>query len=157
MLELSLREALRLGHNYIGTEHILLGVVREGEGAGAAVLRGLGLEPERVRERVLARLDLLEEGRAPVRDRGPEPGPSRRRAWALSRGLALPFFRGQTEGEPPYCPGCGKGLKDNLRHVGLVAEGATADDAPVPLVCTFCKSCGFPLAWANAEALPPQG
>jgi ATP-dependent Clp protease ATP-binding subunit ClpC len=42
VLELSLREALQLGHNYIGTEHILLGLVREGEGVGAQVLQRLG-------------------------------------------------------------------------------------------------------------------
>src|SRR4028118_1853590 len=44
VLELSLREALQLGHNYIGTEHILLGLIREGEGVGAQVLVNLGAE-----------------------------------------------------------------------------------------------------------------
>ena len=53
VLELSLREALQLGHNYIGTEHLLLGIVREGEGVGALVLIGLGADLERVRGRVL--------------------------------------------------------------------------------------------------------
>lgn len=43
MLELSLREAHQLGHNYIGTEHILLGLVREGEGVAAQVLHSLGV------------------------------------------------------------------------------------------------------------------
>src|SRR5215213_8393920 len=42
VLELSLREALALGHNYIGTEHILLGLLREGQGVGAEVLVNLG-------------------------------------------------------------------------------------------------------------------
>ena len=42
VLELSLREALQLGHNYIGTEHILLGLIREGEGVAAQVLQKLG-------------------------------------------------------------------------------------------------------------------
>src|SRR6266487_4139405 len=44
ILELSLREALQLGHNYIGTEHLLLGLVREGEGVGAQVLAKLGAD-----------------------------------------------------------------------------------------------------------------
>src|SRR6476661_7981054 len=44
VLELSLREALQLGHNYIGTEHILLGLIREGEGVAAQVLVKLGAD-----------------------------------------------------------------------------------------------------------------
>ena len=52
VLELSLREALQLGHNYIGTEHILLGLVREGEGAAAQVLVKLGADLNGVRGQV---------------------------------------------------------------------------------------------------------
>ncbi len=53
VLELSLREALQLGHNYIGTEHILLGLIREGEGVAAQVLLDLGADLEKVRSAVL--------------------------------------------------------------------------------------------------------
>jgi ATP-dependent Clp protease ATP-binding subunit ClpC len=53
VLELSLREALALGHNYIGTEHILLGVVREKDGGTASVLREAGLDAETVRSALL--------------------------------------------------------------------------------------------------------
>jgi len=53
ILDLSLREALQLGHNYIGTEHILLGVIREGEGVAAQVMVKLGAELTRVRQRVI--------------------------------------------------------------------------------------------------------
>ena len=53
VLELSLREALQLGHNYIGTEHILLGLIREGEGVAAQVLLNLGADLEKVRSAVL--------------------------------------------------------------------------------------------------------
>ena len=53
VLELSLREALQLGHNYIGTEHILLGIIREGEGVAAQVLVKLGADLSRVREQVV--------------------------------------------------------------------------------------------------------
>jgi ATP-dependent Clp protease ATP-binding subunit ClpC len=53
VLELSLREALQLGHDYIGTEHILLGLVREGEGVAAQVLQKLGADLGRVRHQVI--------------------------------------------------------------------------------------------------------
>jgi ATP-dependent Clp protease ATP-binding subunit ClpC len=53
VLELSLREALQLGHNYIGTEHVLLGIVREGEGVAAQVLVSLGVDLSRVRQQVI--------------------------------------------------------------------------------------------------------
>jgi ATP-dependent Clp protease ATP-binding subunit ClpC len=53
VLELSLREALQLGHNYIGTEHMLLGLVREGEGVAAQVLQSLGADLNRVRQQVI--------------------------------------------------------------------------------------------------------
>ena len=53
VLELSLREALQLGHNYIGTEHILLGLIREGEGVAAQVLVKLSADLNRVRQQVI--------------------------------------------------------------------------------------------------------
>jgi ATP-dependent Clp protease ATP-binding subunit ClpA len=57
VLELSLREALQLGHNYIGTEHMLLGLIREGEGVAAQALVRLGADLNRVRTQVLQLLD----------------------------------------------------------------------------------------------------
>jgi len=56
VLELALREALQLGHNYIGTEHILLGLVRESEGVAARVLSNLGVDPDKVRREVVRML-----------------------------------------------------------------------------------------------------
>ncbi|MBS1905091.1 MAG: ATP-dependent Clp protease ATP-binding subunit [Actinobacteria bacterium] len=56
VLELSLREALQLGHNYIGTEHILLGLIREGEGVAAQVLVKLGADLNKVRQQVIQML-----------------------------------------------------------------------------------------------------
>src|SRR5947199_7599445 len=53
VLELSLREALQLGHNYIGTEHILLGLIRQGDGVAAQVLVKLGADLNRVRQQVI--------------------------------------------------------------------------------------------------------
>ena len=57
VLELSLRESQQLGHEYIGTEHILLGLIREGEGVAAQVLVKLGADLNRVRQQVLQLLD----------------------------------------------------------------------------------------------------
>jgi ATP-dependent Clp protease ATP-binding subunit ClpC len=56
VLELALREALQLGHNYIGTEHILLGLVRESEGVAARVLSNLDIDPDKVRREVVRML-----------------------------------------------------------------------------------------------------
>jgi ATP-dependent Clp protease ATP-binding subunit ClpC len=53
VLELSLRESVRLGHSHIGTEHILLGLIREGEGVAAQVLQKLGVSLDRVRQTVI--------------------------------------------------------------------------------------------------------
>ena len=52
-LEMSLRESVQLGHNYIGTEHILLGLIREGDGVAAQVLVKLGADLNRVRQQVI--------------------------------------------------------------------------------------------------------
>jgi ATP-dependent Clp protease ATP-binding subunit ClpC len=72
VLELSLREALQLGHNYIGTEHILLGLIREGEGVAAQVLVKLGADLSRVRQQVI---QLLSGYQGPATGR-PEQTPS---------------------------------------------------------------------------------
>ncbi len=56
VLELSLREALQLGHSYIGTEHLLLGLIREGEGVAAQVLTKLGADTNKVRQQVIQQL-----------------------------------------------------------------------------------------------------
>src|ERR1700722_6674570 len=75
VLELSLREALQLGHNYIGTEHILLGLIREGEGVAAQVLVKLGAELTRVRQQgiqLLSGYQGKETGEAGTGGRGGE-------------------------------------------------------------------------------------
>ena len=73
VLELSLREALQLGHNYIGTEHILLGLIREGEGVAAQVLVKLGADLNRVRSQVIQLLSGY-QGKEPVAQGGPAEG-----------------------------------------------------------------------------------
>ena len=80
VLELSLREALQLGHNYIGTEHILLGLIREGEGVAAQVLVKLGADLSRVRQQVIQLLSgyagSKEAGGAPTGGGSTESAPS---------------------------------------------------------------------------------
>jgi ATP-dependent Clp protease ATP-binding subunit ClpC len=65
VLELSLREALQLGHNYLGTEHILLGLIREGDGVAAQVLVSLGCDLNRARQQVIQLLH-GRQGRQPT-------------------------------------------------------------------------------------------
>src|ERR1700724_678636 len=73
VLELSLREALQLGHNYIGTEHILLGLIREGQGPAIEVLDRLGVA-DRARQEVLR---LVHSEPAPESGSGEENGAPR--------------------------------------------------------------------------------
>ncbi|HZW44485.1 MAG TPA: ATP-dependent Clp protease ATP-binding subunit [Dermatophilaceae bacterium] len=74
VLELSLREALQLGHNYIGTEHILLGLIREGEGVAAQVLVKLGADLNRVRQQVIQLLSGYQGKEPPGVGVGPAEG-----------------------------------------------------------------------------------
>lgn len=74
MLELSLRESLQLGHNYIGTEHILLGLIREGEGVAAQVLVKLGADLNRVRQAVIQLLSGYQAGKENATVGAPEAG-----------------------------------------------------------------------------------
>lgn len=68
VIELAMEEALRLGHNYVGTEHILLGLIREGEGIAAQVLTGLGVDINLMRQRVIQML-----GGYPMSGQTPQP------------------------------------------------------------------------------------
>ncbi|HEV3170637.1 MAG TPA: Clp protease N-terminal domain-containing protein, partial [Actinocrinis sp.] len=74
VLELSLREALQLGHNYIGTEHILLGLIREGEGVAAQVLVKLGADLNRVRQQVIQLLSGYSQGKEAATAGAPAEG-----------------------------------------------------------------------------------
>ncbi|MDN6814873.1 MAG: AAA family ATPase, partial [Corynebacterium variabile] len=73
VLELALREALQLGHKYIGTEHILLGLIREGEGVAAQVLVKLGADLSRVRQQVIQLLSGYEGGEPESEQASDEP------------------------------------------------------------------------------------
>jgi dihydroneopterin aldolase len=89
VLELALRESMHLGHNHIGTEHILLGLVRESEGVAARVLSNLDVDPDKVRREVMIRLG---DEIGPEPEEGPlvEVGPREYRREPL-------LFRGRVE------------------------------------------------------------
>ncbi len=110
VLELSLREALRLNHNYIGTEHLLLGLVEEGEGHGAQVLVLLGADLDRVRETVLG---LMSQTGREVPE--PEPQPVRQR---------LVHLGGPKE---TSCSFCGRDLWEAGRYVSAGRSVICAD------------------------------
>ena len=112
VLELSLREALQLNHNYIGTEHILLGLVREGEGVAAQVLIKLGGSLSRVRDKVI-------ELAPPGTGEGPE----------LSGQLRRSAMRGPLEGLTLRLEAMDERLAAIERHLGL-AGGAGAAGGP---------------------------
>ena len=112
VLELSLREALQLNHNYIGTEHILLGLVREGEGVAAQVLIKLGGSLSRVRDKVIE-----------LAPRGTGEGHE------LSGQLRRSAMRGPLEGLTRRLEAMDERLAAIERHLGL-AGGAGAAAGP---------------------------
>jgi ATP-dependent Clp protease ATP-binding subunit ClpC len=130
VLELALREALQLGHNYIGTEHILLGLVREGEGVAAQVLVALGGDLERVRQAVL---QLLESYVA-------EP-PSEQRYGEAAEGV----FPDVSKEAAPTCPNCFAALDDTLAVRVVEATGTAGGDEPVAVTIAYCTRCGVAL------------
>jgi ATP-dependent Clp protease ATP-binding subunit ClpC len=119
VLELSLREALQLGHNYIGTEHVLLGLIREGEGVAAQVLRTLGADLNRVRQAVI---QLLAGPTASATEQ--EPAEQRMRA------------------SGPHCPWCSRPLEQTLAHRTLIVPAADDEGEPISLDTLFCTGCG---------------
>ena len=74
VIEYAIEEARNLNYNYVGTEHLLLGLLREREGIAAKVLMNLGLKLEQVREEVLCLLRVMPPGE-------PQPEPPRKRWW----------------------------------------------------------------------------
>ena len=128
VLELSLREALQLNHNYIGTEHILLGLVREGEGVAATVLVSLGADPGRVRREVIALMSGEGEPLASgTQNEGQGPVP------------------GKLEATEPLCPRCraSVGLEARFRTIEVTSDAGNPDRMPIHVV--YCAQCGTTL------------
>ncbi len=100
VLELSLREALQLGHNYIGTEHILLGLIREGEGVAAQVLQKLGADLNRVRQTVIQLLSGYTGGKGETTPGGGS-GEAPRGPWSwISSAATSPSSRARASSTP---------------------------------------------------------
>jgi ATP-dependent Clp protease ATP-binding subunit ClpA len=119
VLELSLREALQLAHNYIGTEHILLGLVQEGGGIGAQVLVTSGADLHTVRQKVL---ELL-AGHSGLEDR---PGTS---SW-VDRPIT-----------GPRCRACRDDLSETAAYRILEVAEHEGDEKR-DLLVVFCRRCG---------------
>jgi ATP-dependent Clp protease ATP-binding subunit ClpC len=121
VLELSLRESMALGHNYIGTEHMLLGLIREGEGVGATAILSLDVDLAELREKVIA---LIAEG-------GDESEP---------RSQA----RAHAQEDAPRCPRCGAGLAEEARYrvLDVPPQDPGADEVILSVPVLFCNRCG---------------
>jgi ATP-dependent Clp protease ATP-binding subunit ClpC len=121
VLQLSLREALQMGHDYIGTEHILLGLIREGEGVGARALKGLGVDLQRVRQEVISILSGYQPATQGVVRPAVEPPSSDPFEW-------------------PRCPGCLAVLMVGdlgNRRIPLIEDGRRQ-----MYLFLFCRTCG---------------
>ncbi|MBO0714177.1 MAG: hypothetical protein J2O39_02385 [Acidimicrobiales bacterium] len=152
VLELSLREALQLDHDYIGPEHLLLGLIREGEGVASQVLVSLGSDLSRARQRVLELLEAEPE-------EGPEEEPIRRPGgavppWSGRRPAGRPRRREEPAGEAPACPTCGAGLSGEAVWTTLSVPSTETSASPRPLTVVYCRACGTTLAVLPGEATP---
>jgi ATP-dependent Clp protease ATP-binding subunit ClpC len=141
VLELSLREALQLGHNYIGTEHILLGLIREGEGVAAQVLQKLGADLNRVRQTVIQLLSGYAAG-AEVRkvERGVEMEVGAEMEVELATEnapTAIPAAE-----DAPMCPNCFAALDETLavKELETMSEGESYS-----VKIAYCNRCGVAL------------
>ena len=127
-MELALREALGLGHNYIGTEHLLLGILSLGEGTGSETLTELAADPAQVRENLLKLT----------------------RAHAASPKLEFREVEFEMrEGEPieprsPRCPRCDADLSETAGIKIMDAPGAEGEGTR-SLTFAFCRRCGSSL------------
>jgi ATP-dependent Clp protease ATP-binding subunit ClpA len=138
VLELSLREALALGHHHIGTEHIVLGLLREGEGVAVKVLGDLGVGVVAVRERAIQVLSgpvADEQAETSAHDAPVEPGRLRRRRSAVA---ASPR---------PRCPHCHANLEDvaRFRTTAVRPDALEGDRDAIEIYVVYCSACGASL------------
>jgi ATP-dependent Clp protease ATP-binding subunit ClpC len=133
VLELSLREALQFGHSYIGTEHILLGLLREGEGVAAQVLTALGADLDRVRETVL---EVLAGGVAAEAVAGAIDDPL-----ATVAGATVTHARRQPR-DQPICPSCRASLAETA---AVETREVTSRGEQQVIKIAYCTRCGVAL------------
>ncbi len=129
-----------MGHSYIGTEHLLLGLVREGEGVAATVLIELGADLGRVRQEVIQFMS------------GHPGSESMTEGGLASRHL----FAGGTEGTDPRCPRCRSELAEvaRFRTLAVSPESDDSDGLPILVDVVYCTQCGTTLATMRSE--PPD-
>jgi ATP-dependent Clp protease ATP-binding subunit ClpC len=133
VLELSLRESLQLGHSYIGPEHLLLGLMREGQGLGATILVDLGADWNRVRQSILALMSEI-----PAEPRASQP----------TRGETMASGDDPSTPVEPRCPQCRSGLTDGVRYRTIPASSDAEGDVEPGLVMidvVYCGRCGMTL------------
>jgi ATP-dependent Clp protease ATP-binding subunit ClpA len=149
VLELSLREALQLGHDYIGTEHLLLGLLREGEGVAAQVLQKLGVTLGVARQEVVGLLagyaERSGEETPEGRPREARLRPGRRGTQRLVRAMAAVRRTPEEPERRPVCPRCEAGLLESARfRVEAIREQEGEGTREAAFV--FCAECGRILA-----------
>lgn len=128
VLRLSLEEAQQLGHLYVGAEHLLLGLIREGTGVAAQIIVKLAGDLDRVRGSVVDGL------RA-------EPTEGVPRSRAFERTMAVTISAEEDSGEWPLCPVCRASLHETLARATIRARNPDADDRS-PMVIAYCGGCG---------------
>jgi len=135
VLEFALREALQLGDSYIGTEHILLGIVREGDGVATTVLNSLGANPTRVRHEMIE-LMAGASGEAPNVRKGD---------------VAITGRSSASSG--PCCPHCRSSVTDEARFrtVSVPADVDDAEGEPVTIDVVYCGQCGSTLCMLKPD------
>ncbi len=141
VLELSLRECLQLGHSFIGTEHLLLGLVREGEGFACQVLVGMGVDLTKVRQRTIELMGLPE---GQIRVAAP--------AWPLE--TTVSYGTQGVEPKGPRCPRCRVELTEGARFRTLAVAPDEGDGDPVSMLVVYCERCGSVLDMSPAEGPP---
>jgi ATP-dependent Clp protease ATP-binding subunit ClpC len=134
VLELALREALELGHNYIGTEHVLLGLIREGESEAAQVLEALGATMDRVRQAVMGVVSGHAEGQAAA------AGGTAETTAVMSE--VVPEDVSAPAESFPSCPTCRSSLADTLAVRTLELKNGS-DTTMVKMA--YCSRCGTAL------------
>jgi ATP-dependent Clp protease ATP-binding subunit ClpC len=124
VFELSLQKSLDLGHNYVGTEHLLLGLIEEGEGLATQVLRSFDVDGTDLRQKVIQLLSGCQEGTG---------DPSR-------------------SASEPRCTGCRSRLSDTARFRSIQIPPSSSGRFPITIDVAFCIGCGLVFGSFRSEA-----
>lgn len=131
VLELSLREAQQMGHSYIGTEHLLLGLLREGQGVAPQVLVALGVDLGLVRQRVF---DVMSG-----------------RTFDKTARTVRPSYFSELNKRSPRCPQCHADLVEVARFRRIEVTSADDGEQPISIETVYCERCGVALEMFKSE------